>query len=1126
MTAPDEGARMARGARVTVLTKWAPAFDLGDALLSKRISLVDGRVLSDGSACQMATGDAEVADAATAEDLAQLIAGLGSSNALALGSIKDHQRAQVVTVSELKTLRARVTADGLPIIARSRQYIDYPDGFSWLLIDFDKKGMPDEISAAVAAAGGVWAALVSIAPGLARTARATRASTSAGLRRGDTGEEIAGSGGQHHYVLVQDGGDIDRALAALHELCWLHGFGWYLIGKAGQLLDRTIIDSSVRFGERLVFEGPPEVVPPLFQDAAARLPVAHGGEAIDTRSAIRPLTAYQAACVMRAKQRAGALLEPEAAKVRAQADQLLAKEISDKTRMPLASAMRVVAARHRGALLPHIMLDFDDLGLISVATVLADPDKYVGESLADPLEGVDYGRCKAMVLLSRDDPAAVFINSFAHGGARYRLRHDMRTAHAAIDNAEPAHVVDELCAILPQAEIEADERTSLIAAVAAKAKVGVRVIQARLKEEEKRRIAAKQARVHEQRLACESRPTYPLPPADAERGPIIRLVDDALAADLSEEPPMRDASGALVAVRMREPWGLHLLTATGSNAEARPDAGVESEDFSQSAPPEPLIDALSAVQVGLLVEEHICFEKEATAKRPSYAAALQAGYIEALMQMGAESAMPIIRAINTAPLVARNGNVMTGVGLDRQTGLFHHIEPLLRDCVPTTIPTEEEVREALYWLLNVWLVDVNADITTKLLALMLCLSMVERVLLKERPGWFITAGHRGGGKTTLINMLTTAVLGRMAAAAGWSDNEEERRKALFSYLRQSVAVVCWDNIPRGAKITSACIEKALTSPEISDHVLGESTFETAPGGTVQIFTGNNVGPKGDMCSRSFSLMINVDRPDPENRDFVHPDPIGWTEQHRQKILRCLYAILIYGCRNRPKGQIAKTRFKDWWSLCGWPIEHAASLIGETIDCTILFKAGENDDEETSAASVMLSTLLDEFEADKPFGAKSIVDIIEAGSFSWERLIIPPEKKERAGKLLDAFAELLGRQLDRPTAGTLGKLLNNRLVDRPTPIDGGRVATLKKFETGHTGQYYLSVADTVRPRPESADAAQATAETKPPTSPISPQSPGGTVSRGDEGDAGDRSDAPATREGENQDDLSVFEELIV
>src|SRR5262249_27209954 len=294
-------------------------------------------------------------------------------------------------------------------------------------------------------------------------------------------------------------------------------------------------------------------------------------------------------------------------------------------------------------------------------------------------------------------------------------------------------------------------------------------------------------------------------------------------------------------------------------------------------------------------------------------------------------------------LVAINGAIIAGAGLDRSSGLIFRIEPQLLACLPGTPPTEEDVCMALRWLLDEWLVDVNADATGKLLVIMLCLSLIERVLLKERPAWFVRAGHRGGGKTTLVHMIIMAIFGRMAAAAAWSDNEEERRKQLFSYLRQGVAALCWDNIPRGAQISSASIEKALTSPEVSDRVLGESEFETAPSGTVQIFTGNSIGPKGDMVSRSYEIVISVDRPDPENREFAHPDPIGWTAQHRGKILSCLYTILIYGCQNRPAGQVANTRFKDWWSLCGWPVEHAATLIGKSIDCLTLLNAGEGDD---------------------------------------------------------------------------------------------------------------------------------------------------------------------------------------
>ena len=54
-----------------------------------------------------------------------------------------------------------------------------------------------------------------------------------------------------------------------------------------------------------------------------------------------------------------------------------------------------------------------------MAEVVAEPDKYVGEALADPLEGVRYGRNKAKVY--RQYNRELIIHSFAHGGINYRL---------------------------------------------------------------------------------------------------------------------------------------------------------------------------------------------------------------------------------------------------------------------------------------------------------------------------------------------------------------------------------------------------------------------------------------------------------------------------------------------------------------------------------------------------------------------------------------------------------------------------------------------------------------------------------------------------------------------------------
>ncbi len=255
------------------------------------------------------------------------------------------------------------------------------------------------------------------------------------------------------------------------------------------------------------------------------------------------------------------------------------------------------------------------------------------------------------------------------------------------------------------------------------------------------------------------------------------------------------------------------------------------------------------------------------------------------------SRIPIVRAINTAPLVTMSGQVIDGVGIDRETGLFHRIDPVLRTCLRQHPPTKSDVRHALNYLLNEWLVDVALDLVGKCIAIMLAMTLIQRGLLPERPAFFVTAGHRGGGKTTLISMIVMAVLGRRATAAAWSDSGEERKKALFSYLRQSVACVAWDNISRGAAISCSHIEAALTASEISDRVLGVSRTEIVSATMVQIFTGNSIMPRGDMASRSFRLALHVDRPDPENRKFVHADPLVWTDANRATIVeRALCAV--------------------------------------------------------------------------------------------------------------------------------------------------------------------------------------------------------------------------------------------
>src|SRR4051812_36771937 len=184
-----------------------------EPLMSKRIFLDEtGKVCSDGSHCLVVRGSATRAAAATAGDLATLILSCSSDQALALGSLKAGIPDPVAITTE-KKLKNQPDA-----IARTRDFIDYvPGSPGWALIDFDLNGMPPNIETAIEAAGGMWNALLTVAPGLQRAARVSRASTSAGLFRTDTGEQFVGSGGAPHHVPGQKAGGHQRLLPGLHD---------------------------------------------------------------------------------------------------------------------------------------------------------------------------------------------------------------------------------------------------------------------------------------------------------------------------------------------------------------------------------------------------------------------------------------------------------------------------------------------------------------------------------------------------------------------------------------------------------------------------------------------------------------------------------------------------------------------------------------------------------------------------------------------------------------------------------------------------------------------------------------------------------------------------------------------
>ena len=243
-------------------------FAKAGGILSKRISLsADGTIKSDGTECIMTAGKAKRVCIPDISHLSKIVGSLASNEAIALGALAPH----LPDVVEITTKRKHAELNGTAhpgIIARTGDHIRYrPDQSAFALLDFDSKGMPDEVKDRLKNAGGFGPAILSVIPAMANVARMMRASTSSGLYRADTNEKLPGSNGLHLYITVKSGQDVDRFLRDLHNRCFLAGFGWLMVGAGGQLLERSIVDRMVGAPERLIFEGAPILLSPLMQDA-------------------------------------------------------------------------------------------------------------------------------------------------------------------------------------------------------------------------------------------------------------------------------------------------------------------------------------------------------------------------------------------------------------------------------------------------------------------------------------------------------------------------------------------------------------------------------------------------------------------------------------------------------------------------------------------------------------------------------------------------------------------------------------------------------------------------------------------------------------------------------------------
>jgi hypothetical protein len=1015
--------------------------------VSKAIALgADGKLCVDSSQCAISAGRMRSVHIRSLDDLRTGFDKLKPNEALVLGKMNGDLGHKAPFVA--KSLLTSAVAGH---VTRTQEYISHRDGEpGLLLIDHDRKGLPPTVLARMEELGGFDAALATLDPQLATAGSAQRASTSSGVFNAETGESFPDNGGLHRYCIIANSSDSAAYLKALVQRGWICGLSYYTVSESGALLERSIIDASVGSPERLVFEAPPTVTPPLKQ--RKREMTVRPGAMIDARL-LPDLTAAEQAEIDRRKREARATLSKPLKVAREKAVEKRAKTIVARDpKITPERARRAADRQCEGVLLPSAVLQFADseLGEVTIADVLRDPDRYVGQPMADPLEGPDYGATTAM--LFRRDSGELWIFSFAHGRTDYRIVADAEFIAESLATIQKERVAKWFIEIAASAEMSAVEEKELVKTVDKALGGGsVRAISADLKAKRASRKEAQYEAQSQAFTATIKREKFTLLPDDAATAPILAAIDEVLCAVDSPEPPIRDVAGVPIDVEERKPVGdLHTLTSAGANAE-------EDDEPSRMAPPPQVTLVRQDVFSGeLALQRHIAFLKTDEDGKVLYEAKPQEHIVRHYLKYR-DSKMPRVKGVQTLPLVLPNGEALSRNGLHRDYGLVMRCDPKLLDMLPDRAACDENaVAEAMSFLLDDWLCDVAGDHAAKCVALAYALSVIERMIFGERPMFMVTSSQASSGKTTLLSMLVMAVLGQKPAAAAWADSEEERRKALFAYLLQGLPTLVWDNIPNSGKVQSPALDSAATATEYTDRRLGASSSPVAPAHTIMCFTGNNIEAAGDTASRMLEVRLLVPRSDPRNRPVRRKDPVDWTRRHRAKILAALYTVVLGNPQldipwmiesGTSTEQPSDGRFKMWHRMVGAALEHGSRIYadrvglpdGETpVSFAALFdKADEENAERIEALRDI--RMLEPHWGDKEVTASDVANWAKGLAF---------ENREVMG-----LRERLQNARGEITAQRVGEFLSG-LRDRPLSLECGDVLILRRRLQDGVQRYWV------------------------------------------------------------------------
>ncbi|MBK5941429.1 ATP-binding protein [Halochromatium roseum] len=413
-----------RGIALTRITATNPR------ILTKQFKVGTNGKLVKTSSAQLTEGTAELVTVPSLREFADLLDGLKVSQALAFG-VTPEATARLVSEKRLES------APGA--ISRTRKFFGFRRAPGIFMLDHDSDADHAlEPEALIEVLRG-------LAPCLASAPMLWRPSASSGIQC-TTDDSKAGITGQRIYIPVRDAALIPEAGKALMALLWSSGHGRIEIGRAGQALERGLVDASVWQPERLDFAAPPILGEGVERKAPRWFIDGDTKGMLDLRDLIAAADGTIKTQATNARRSAREAIKPQLKSAREEWVETEAPKIAEKHGIAVeAIRAALTRASEKRELTGDFVLHCDDGSTPTVGQLLDNPQKWHGKRFGDPLEP-DYGSDRRIAWANLRSGGRPYIYSHAHGGRRFPLLRP--SARIELKRGDRARVVDQVLDLL------------------------------------------------------------------------------------------------------------------------------------------------------------------------------------------------------------------------------------------------------------------------------------------------------------------------------------------------------------------------------------------------------------------------------------------------------------------------------------------------------------------------------------------------------------------------------------------------------------------------------------------------------------------------------------------------------